>query len=100
MELNRPDIWADAGRVSFMRNLFMEMPTERDVPQMVAASYLPSRVVGLPDWAINDAYDLECEGGSSADLADGHDPTKQPVMLRSMLLAMLQDGSKWWCIVR
>jgi uncharacterized protein (TIGR03435 family) len=78
-----------------MRNLFIEMPIlTAYVPQSGGrASYIPARVVGLPDWAMNDAYDIDAKV-AEADLADWQNPAKQPVMLRAMLQAMLQDRLK------
>lgn len=78
-----------------MRNLFIEMPIlTAYVPQSGGrASYIPARVVGLPDWAINDAYDIDAKV-AEADLADWQNPAKQAVMLRAMLQAMLLDRLK------
>lgn len=78
-----------------MRDLFMEMPIlTAYVPQSGGrASYIPERVVGLPDWAINDAYDIDAKV-PEADLTDWQNPAKQPEMLRAMLQAMLQDRLK------
>lgn len=78
-----------------MRDLFMEMPIlTAYIPQSGGrTSYIPARVVGLPDWAINDAYDIDAKV-AEADLAHWQNPAKQPEMLRAMLQAMLQNRLK------
>jgi bla regulator protein BlaR1 len=58
-----------------------------------SALYNPDQLSGLPDWMTKDAYDIDAKV-DEADLADWHDPAKQPAMLRAMLQAMLADRLK------
>jgi bla regulator protein BlaR1 len=64
------------------------------VPQVGgSALYTPDQLSGLPDWMTKDAYDIDAKV-DEADLADWHDPVKQPAMLRAMLQSMLADRLK------
>lgn len=78
-----------------MTNLFIQMPIVTTyVPQVGgSAHYAPEQVAGLPDWVLNDRYDIDAKV-SEADLADWKSPAKQPAMLRAMLQAMLEDRLK------
>lgn len=78
-----------------MRDLFVEMPIlTAYVPQTGGrAFYGDDNIVGLPDWAINDTYDIDAKV-LEADLADWQNPAKQPAMLRAMLQEMLADRFK------
>ncbi len=61
------------------------------VPETGASFY--TKVLGLPDWTRSESYEIHAKVGE-ADLADWQNPAKQPVMLRSMLEAMLIDRCK------
>jgi uncharacterized protein (TIGR03435 family) len=58
-----------------------------------AALFTPNSLVGLPDWAMSDNYDVDAKV-PEADLADWQKPALQPAMLRAMLQAMLADRFK------
>ena len=78
-------------------NLFLAMPLlTAYVPQTGGGAYYTSdEVIGAPAWLYGDGdhYDIDAKV-DPADLADWHNPTKQPAMLRSMLQAMLADRLK------
>jgi uncharacterized protein (TIGR03435 family) len=66
------------------------------VPQNGSAvAYTVDQLIGLPAWLAGDGdrYDVYAKV-DEADLADWHDPAKEPVMLRSMLQAMLKERLK------
>lgn len=64
------------------------------VPQSSgAALFTPNSLVGLPDWAMSDNYDVVAKV-READLADWQKPALQPAMLRTMLQAVLADRFK------
>lgn len=80
-----------------MENLFMGylilmayLPDTGGVP-----FYSPDQFVGMPAWLTgdDDRYDVYAKVDEQ-DLADWQNPAKQPVMLRSMLQAMLADRLK------
>jgi len=50
-------------------------------------------IVGLPDWAKNDRYDIDARI-SDADRAAWNDPKNQPAMLQEMLQTMLAERFK------
>jgi uncharacterized protein (TIGR03435 family) len=60
-----------------------------------AAFYSTDQIVGMPAWLTgdDDRYDVSAKI-DPADLSDWQNPTKQPVMLRPMLQAMLEDRLK------
>lgn len=60
------------------------------VPQTGAAFYTDQQISGLPEWVSRESYEIQAKV-SEADLADWHNPAKQPAMLRAMLRAMLAD---------
>jgi bla regulator protein BlaR1 len=75
------------------RPLFLLVMTAY-VPQSDgAALFTPDTLVGLPEWAMGDNYDVEAKV-PEADLADWQKPALQPAMLRAMLQAMLADRFK------
>ena len=78
-------------------NLFLAMPLlTAYVPQTGGSAYYTSdQVIGAPVWLYGDGdhYDIDAKV-DPVDLADWHDPTKQPAMLQSMLQAMLTDRLK------
>lgn len=63
------------------------------VPQSGDGALFTNNVVGLPDWAQRDNFDIDAKV-SEADLAEWRTPTTQKVMLRAMLQAMLADRFK------
>jgi len=78
-----------------MTNLFFQMPiVTAYVPQTGGtAHYAPEQIVGLPNWVLNERYDIDAKV-SEADLSDWQNPAKQPSMLQAMLQAMLEDRLK------
>jgi len=80
-----------------MKNLFLGyLVAMAYVPQTGgAAYYTPGQIIGMPAWLSgdDDHYDVDAKV-DEADLADWQNPAKQPVMLRSMLQAMLEDRLK------
>ncbi|WP_047492289.1 M56 family metallopeptidase [Terriglobus sp. TAA 43] len=80
-----------------MKNMFLALPIlSAYVPQTGGASaYSDRQVIGLPSWAYSDddRYNISAKV-DEADLADWHDPLKQPEMLRAMLQSMLADRLK------
>jgi uncharacterized protein (TIGR03435 family) len=58
-----------------------------------AALFAPNNVLGLPDWAMGDNYDVEARVREQ-DQADWQKPALQPAMLRAMLQSMLADRFK------
>ncbi|WP_047492535.1 M56 family metallopeptidase [Terriglobus sp. TAA 43] len=80
-----------------MRNMFLALPIlSAYVPQTGGASaYSDKEVIGLPGWAYSDdaRYNISAKV-DEADLADWHDPVKQPEMLQAMLQSMLADRLK------
>ena len=63
------------------------------VPQSSGATLFTNNIVGLPDWARDDSYNIDARVGE-ADLAEWQNPKLQPAMLRAMLQAMLADRFK------
>ena len=59
------------------------------------APYSLSQFIGMPAWMTSDdaGYDVDAKVDET-DLADWHNPARQPAMLRSMLQAMLEDRLK------
>ena len=80
-----------------MKNLFLGyLFFMAYVPQTGgAALYSVGQFMGMPAWLTgdDDRYDLDAKV-DEADLADWQNPAKQPVMLRAMLQAMLEDRLK------
>ena len=76
-------------------NLFFQMPiVTAYVPQTGGtAHYAPEQIVGLPEWVLNERYDIDAKV-SAEDLADWHEPAKQSAMLQTMLQEMLEDRLK------
>jgi uncharacterized protein (TIGR03435 family) len=76
-------------------NLFFQMPIVMAyVPETGGtAHYAPEQIAGLPEWVLNDRYDIAATV-SEADLVDWQNSAKQPAMLRDMLQAMLEDRLK------
>jgi bla regulator protein blaR1 len=60
-----------------------------------ASFYSTDQIIGMPAWLTgdDDHYDVDAKV-DEADLADWQNPTKQPVMLQSMLQALLEDRLK------
>ena len=60
-----------------------------------APYYFSSQLIGMPAWVTgnDDRYDVDAKV-DEADLADWENSTKQPLMQRSMLQAMLEDRLK------
>jgi uncharacterized protein (TIGR03435 family) len=58
-----------------------------------AALFTPNSLVGLPEWAMSENYDVEAKV-PEAELADWQKPALQPAMLRAMLQTMLADRFK------
>ena len=63
------------------------------VPSHGASMFNAKTVVGVPDWMLNERYDIDAKVAES-DLADWQKPTLQPAMLRSMLEAMFAERFK------
>lgn len=80
-----------------MKNLFLGyLVLMAYVPQSGGTGfYSTDQIVGMPAWLTgdNDHYDVLAKV-DQAELADWQNPAKQPVMLRSMLQAMLEDRLK------
>jgi uncharacterized protein (TIGR03435 family) len=57
------------------------------------ALFTPDNVLGLPEWAQSDNYDIVAKV-SEADLPEWRNPASQKVMLRAMMQAMLADRFK------
>jgi bla regulator protein BlaR1 len=55
--------------------------------------YTGKRVQGLPEWTLNDRYDIDARI-AQADLALWQTPASQAIMVRSMLQAMLVERCK------
>ena len=77
-----------------MKNLFLGyLFLMAYVPQTGGgAFYSADQFIGMPAWLTgdDDHYDVDAKV-DEADLADWRNPAKQPVMLQSMLQAMLED---------
>jgi uncharacterized protein (TIGR03435 family) len=58
-----------------------------------AAMFMPDRVVGLPDWTMQDRYAIDAKV-AEADLPQWQKPALQPAMLQAMLQALLTDRCK------
>ncbi|MEO6807264.1 MAG: M56 family metallopeptidase [Edaphobacter sp.] len=78
-----------------LTNLFFQMPivTAYDPRTGGTAHYAPDQISGLPDWVMNDRYDIDAKV-AEADLADWKNPAKQREMLPAMLREMLKDRLK------
>ena len=80
-----------------MKNLFLGyLIMTGYVPQTGgAAFYAEDQVTGMPAWLMgdDDHYDVDAKV-NPADLSDWQNPAKQPIMLQSMLQAMLEDRLK------
>jgi len=80
-----------------MKNLFLGyLISIAYVPQTGGAAYYSTdQFKGMPAWLIADDYRYDVDAKvDETDLADWHDPQKQPAMLRSMLEWMLEDRLK------
>jgi len=62
-------------------------------PTSSTTALFGSNVENLPDWAMDEKYDIDARI-SDADRAAWRDPRNQPAMLQSMLQAMLADRFK------
>jgi uncharacterized protein (TIGR03435 family) len=58
-----------------------------------AAFFTQDRVVGLPDWAQRERYDIDAKV-SAEDMAEWQKPGSQLAMLQAMLRAMLEERCK------
>jgi uncharacterized protein (TIGR03435 family) len=58
-----------------------------------AAFFTEDRVVGLPDWAMRENYDIDAKVGEE-ELAEWQKPGSQLAMLQAMLQALLADRCK------
>ena len=80
-----------------MGNMFLAAPiVAAYVPTTGgAAMYADDQIAGMPGWAYSDDehYDISAKV-DDADLGDWQNPAKQPVMMKSMLQAMLADRLK------
>ena len=57
------------------------------------ALFTPDRLVGLPDWAMRDRYDIDAKVAQE-DLPEWQKPSQQKAMLEAMLQALLLERCK------
>src|SRR5450631_1572844 len=57
------------------------------------ALFTPERLVGLPDWAMRDRYDIEAKVAQE-DMVEWQKPTQQKAMMEAMLQALLVERCK------
>jgi bla regulator protein BlaR1 len=63
------------------------------VPQGGAAAFTPDRISGLPDWAMQERWDIDARV-SDEDIAAWQKPASQAAMLPAMMQAMLVERCK------
>lgn len=63
------------------------------VPQTGAAAFTENQIMGLPDWATRDNFDIDAKVADE-DRAEWQKPASQKAMLQAMLQALLEDRCK------
>jgi len=63
------------------------------IPRVGGSAFTPDRISGLPDWAMQDRWDIDARV-ADADIAEWQKPASQAVMLPAMMQAMLEERCK------
>jgi bla regulator protein blaR1 len=63
------------------------------IPQSGAATFPPSKVKGMPEWATQEFYDIDAKVADE-DLVEWQKPASQKTMLPAMMQALLADRCK------
>jgi uncharacterized protein (TIGR03435 family) len=63
------------------------------IPTTGAVAFLPNQIKGLPDWAMQEGYDLNAKV-SDEDMAEWQKPESQKTMLAAMMRSLLEDRCK------
>jgi uncharacterized protein (TIGR03435 family) len=63
------------------------------IPTTGAAAFLPNQIKGLPDWAMQEGYDLNARVAEE-DMAEWQKPESQKTMLAAMMQSLLEDRCK------
>jgi len=63
------------------------------IPRVGGSAFTPDRISGLPDWAMQDRWDIDARVADDA-IAEWQKPASQAVMLPAMMQAMLEERCK------